>query len=721
MRKARWLFLFAALPVAGPLASVFADDPSTVYLKGLVAERFGRPSDALGFYERAAALDPSSLFLQTTLADLCLRLGRLDDSLRAAARAVAVAEKDPAVYVLIGRVRLARGEKSEADKSFAKALSLDPADGEALLYAAYLHASDDPSGAIAFLERYLQENPGSPDALIHIAQLQESRRDFVAAEATWRKAVEQDPNNPNIHSALGRLAEDRGDRDAAVAEYEAARILTPNDPAILVPLGDVLYRMNRRDEARDVMQSVLKTDPANSSAHFGLAMMAEDEKDWARAAGHMAVAASGSELPAVQIQLAFEQSMAGLPSDALKTLQRLNRREPGNADVLLYLGLAYEDLKKPRSALRAFRQVLALDPNRAEAHFHAGVDLDELGRFDDAVPHLLKAIELGPKDAAALNYLGYSWAERGVRLEDAVGLIRRALAVEPDNPAFLDSLGWCLFKMGLLAESDAVFERTVQPAQDAVVWEHAGDVVNALGRPEDASRDWEEGLLLDPKSRSLRKRLGPRAGGRPVPLAPKTAARAALKRVEGNFRPLRGAAGAVTVTVRRGPVSVDAQGIFYYRRPGDFRLEILGAFGVPEALVIRTTDGVHVFPSGTENLAPPESQVWWEALGDVLSGGMTAKFDDASVLVQRKRSTLFYRGAAGTLEIDGRTKLLSGFSSPDLTLRFEDYREVDGVWWPGVIRLEAPRRKISVKLVFRSPRLDPPLDGSLFQVPKERP
>ena len=77
------------------------------------------------------------------------------------------------------------------------------------------------------------------------------------------------------------------------------------------------------------------------------------------------------------------------------------------------------------------------------------------------------------------------------------------------------------------------------------MWEHAGDVVNALGRPEDASRDWEEGLLLDPKSRSLRKRLGPRAGGRPVPLAPKTAARAALKRVEGNFRPLRGAAGAV--------------------------------------------------------------------------------------------------------------------------------------------------------------------------------
>ena len=113
MRKARWLFLFAALPVAGPLASVSADDPSTVYLKGLVAERFGRPSDALGFYERAAALDPSSLFLQTTLADLCLRLGRLDDSLRAAERAVAVAEKDPAVYVLIGRVRLARGEKSE--------------------------------------------------------------------------------------------------------------------------------------------------------------------------------------------------------------------------------------------------------------------------------------------------------------------------------------------------------------------------------------------------------------------------------------------------------------------------------------------------------------------------------------------------------------------------------------------------------------------------------
>jgi len=121
---------------------------------------------------------------------------------QAAARAVAVAEKDPAVYVLIGRVRLARGEKSEADKSFAKALSLDPADGEALLYAAYLHASDDPSGAIAFLERYLQENPGSPDALIHIAQLQESRRDFVAAEATGQLA-----RYPGFRPQAGKLVQ----------------------------------------------------------------------------------------------------------------------------------------------------------------------------------------------------------------------------------------------------------------------------------------------------------------------------------------------------------------------------------------------------------------------------------------------------------------------------------------------------------------------------------
>src|SRR5437899_10010859 len=102
-----------------------------------------------------------------------------------------------------------------------------------------------------------------------------------------------------------------------------------------------------------------------------------------------------------------------------------------------------------------------------------------------------EAIRLDPKHADALNYLGYTYAERDMQLEEAVALIQRALAVKPQNGYYLDSLAWAYYKMGRFQEALAEMKRAVAVVPDDPVFlEHLGDFFlnqNPVGEASDVS------------------------------------------------------------------------------------------------------------------------------------------------------------------------------------------------------------------------------------------
>jgi tetratricopeptide (TPR) repeat protein len=101
------------------------------------------------------------------------------------------------------------------------------------------------------------------------------------------------------------------------------------------------------------------------------------------------------------------------------------------------------------------------------------------------VKYLKKVIEINPKHADALNYLGYSYAERGINLEEAQSLIRRALELKPDSGYIMDSLGWAYFKLGKYDEALKHLLRAAELVKDdPLVLEHIGDVYKLMGIKE---------------------------------------------------------------------------------------------------------------------------------------------------------------------------------------------------------------------------------------------
>ena len=124
----------------------------------------------------------------------------------------------------------------------------------------------------------------------------------------------------------------------------------------------------------------------------------------------------------------------------------------------------------------------------------------------NCILQMQKAIDLNPRNAAALNYLGYTLAEQGIQLDDAERLIRRALAVEPNEGFYVDSLGWVYYQRGDYAKAVENLERAVELVRDDPgVIEHLGDAYEKAGRVEDASRTYTQALQHAKESEQIER------------------------------------------------------------------------------------------------------------------------------------------------------------------------------------------------------------------------
>ena len=549
---------------------------------------------------------------------------------------------------------------------------------------------------------------------LYLQGLLEERAGRTAeAMAAYQEALRRDPNAEFLKKSLAGLYDVRSDTAVAISAYELYLEENPDNVEALAHVGQLYYLSGRFQEAREVLDRAVLLAPKNSTLHFWRALVAQEEGKWEDAVLHMKQAAKHNPDPGLLLRLATYYSRLGQTKESIRVLNRLHRLQPDNPDFMYFLALAYEDRGKPRSAIRWLDRALAISPDQPELHFHLALNWDKRKRFDKVEEHLLKAIEQDPHNALALNYLGYSWVERNTRLPEALGFIERAVAQDPQNMAYRDSLGWAYFRLGRSTEAATVLSSTVYPANDPVVWSHYGDVLMAIGNPAEAVRAWQEGLLLSPNDKELLKRLGEE--GRPTHVVPLSAPRTLLKRVEGNFRQLGALSGLAGVSVRAGGRTFSGQGLFYYSRPNLFRLEVLGPFLAPQAVLIY--DGkAHWTPA--MNTTGDEGP-WLGLWASILSGDFFKGFDDTTVQVRQEGTRLVYSSPGGELRLNAQeksveeAKILTGEGNT-VVLKFRSPREEEGLMLPRVVEGESQEGGFRFTLQFSRLSVNPVLKKSLF-------
>ncbi|MBT6147964.1 MAG: tetratricopeptide repeat protein, partial [Gemmatimonadetes bacterium] len=209
--------------------------------------------------------------------------------------------------------------------------------------------------------------------------------------------------------------------------------------------------------------------------------------------------------------------------EAAERYRRAVDTDSMHVDAHLHLGVALDRIGRHEEAIARLEIARGLEPTSTSVLFYLGTTLERAARqagdddyFDRAVVTFQDLIKQSPEDAYALNYLGYMFAERGIRLKEAVSLLERAIAIEPDSSAFLDSLGWIYFKLGQFPMAEEYLNKAISHMQvqdeveneeQAVILDHAGDIAAALGKRGEAQDLWRRALERSPDDGDIQRKL----------------------------------------------------------------------------------------------------------------------------------------------------------------------------------------------------------------------
>ncbi len=209
----------------------------------------------------------------------------------------------------------------------------------------------------------------------------------------------------------------------------------------------------------------------------------------------------------------FEQARIGIAGAyeamddtdaAIDTLLATIRSRPNAVDARLSLAGLFASKERHKEAAAVMDKVIAGLPEEPRStawryYVTRAASLIEIDEWPRAEADLKRAVELAPEEATALNYLGYSWAERGENLDEAFELIERAVALQPSSGAIIDSLGWAHFQLGDYEQAVGHLEQaaSLEPS-DPTITDHLGDVYWRLGRRLEARYQWRRVLELEP-------------------------------------------------------------------------------------------------------------------------------------------------------------------------------------------------------------------------------
>jgi len=343
------------------------------------------------------------------------------------------------------------------------------------------HREKSRTLTLELLERCEVEKPeANPLAIQRAAVLYEASREFKKAEALYLELLKRFPSVTALKSRLLGLYLKTGDRARAIEQLEALGRASPTNPNVQYLLGGLYAEDKKPDQAVEAYQRALRLKPDMEEAYFDLSSVLLSKNRF---------------------------------DEAVELLRSAREKLKNRFAVEFYLALARSRQKQYDEALKHLieAEVVAKvdDPARLNHlfYFQLGAVHERRKDFASAETALRKSIELAPKFAEALNYLGYMWADRGENLKEARGLIERALLEEPKNGAFLDSMAWVLFRLNKPQEAMAWMQKALANIEepDPTLYDHLGDIHQALKEPAKAREAWKKSLELEANEDVRRK------------------------------------------------------------------------------------------------------------------------------------------------------------------------------------------------------------------------
>lgn len=381
----------------------------------------------------------------------------------------------PEAHYLVGSTAFIAGQNDLALEEARKASEQRPGwEASALLEGRILQGQDSGK-ARSFYQTFLERYPQARDFRLMYARYLVELKDYRAAREQFGTILKEAPDNPDLMLAVALLTLQLRDYAEAVPLFEKALALGYRDP---------------------------------DAVRFYLGEANEEQKQWSEAAQWYGAVAGGEQLTAARIKAAL---MVARQNQVQKALDMVRSVPVHTSEQREQQVLAEEQILRDsgdyQSAFDTLTSALHRMPDSTDLLYERAIVSDKLNRLDTLEKDLRRVIALKPEYAHAYNALGYSLADRSIRLDEALTLIQKAQSLAPDDPFIMDSLGWVQFRMGHVQESIATLRQAYAIQDDPEIAAHLGEALWASGDQTAARNAWEVGLKVNPDNEALQSTM----------------------------------------------------------------------------------------------------------------------------------------------------------------------------------------------------------------------
>lgn len=496
---------------------------SFYYLTGEYEALNRNMGKARKFLENAYNLDPNP-FLASKLIEAKANED-VEGGLQLAKKMVLLYPRNGEIQLLYGRLLSAAGQFDKAEQHIRLATQYAPGNVEAyVVLLQLLQAQQKYKEAVSIAKEMLRNTPEFSEGWMQLARLQLTLKQKKQALEPARRAYELDTNDPERVHLYAVVLDINGESKKAINLYEAVLRLDPtNDdlisrmvglykqlgtledalkmlqntekeakrevPGIRLQMAFVFWEMQKFKEASELLDQLAQRNPQAERIVYMSGLGQERTQQYERA---------------LKTYEGFDSSSEFYVHSRYRMIE-LHRRS-GNIEAALAVVREVIDTQVDRSAdfyplganILGSRQryddaIKLLDegygkyPERVDLLFLKAVNLEKAQRFDETVTTLKQVIAKEPEHAAAHNYLGYLYAEKGINLEEAEFHVKKALEIKPEDGYYLDSLGWIYFQQGNYKKAlDVLLRANELVPNEAVVLEHLGETYEMLGEVKKA-------------------------------------------------------------------------------------------------------------------------------------------------------------------------------------------------------------------------------------------
>ena len=456
-----------------------------------------------------------------------------------------------AARVALGRIRLSQGQPLFALELAEQALASDPkslppvllaldvmnsaTDATPARAAAAASAASAPAPvkgtapsteliarAEVIVRRYLAQPGAEPVVRQAYASVLATQQRLTDAADQLRQAVKDNPAQAALWLALGEIDLELHDPVRADADLQQALALVTAQAAdeaaarkaVAAAAAASATASDEDDDAPAAAPAPAAEAEAGGNpirlAHVQLllARAAQQRHDDATAARWLAqVDAKDADLQVISLRATL-LARQGKLGEALKMIRAANASTPAEQRYKLLTEVQLLiDEKRLGEAREVLNKANAENPDDVELVYQEAMVDERLNRLDDMEKLLRRILALQPDNSQALNALGYSLADRNLRLDEALKMVRQAHELSPADPFIVDSLGWVEYRMGHFDAAATLLAQAYSSRKDTEIAAHLGEALWADGKRDEAARVLRDAHKLDAGNEVLKKTM----------------------------------------------------------------------------------------------------------------------------------------------------------------------------------------------------------------------